>query len=114
MEQKNLEILRAFNQYTSSGGNVLSFPDYYSTSHHQIGLLYDRQIILLALCEELAIIKDYHRLFLILNTVFSMERWNLRKFKKFMDCIRKSELLSPFYGSIFSLHENCYNYIKSV
>jgi len=110
----NLEMLNLFEKYISKGGSVLSFPDYYLSTNNIGDLKPEKQVILLALCEELAMLGDYERIFLVLNTIFSFERWSLKSFKSFMGCVRRSELLHPLYNGIFNLHENCKNYIKSM
>jgi hypothetical protein len=110
----NLEMLNSFEKFILKGGSVLSFPDYYLSTNNCGELKPEKQVILLALCEELAMLGDYERIFLVLNTIFSFERWSLKSFKSFMGCIRKSDLLHPFYNGIFHLHENCKNYIKSM
>jgi hypothetical protein len=69
---------------------------------------------LLALCEELALVGDRKKIFEILNVVYSVERWSLKSFKRFMSSIKNSELLSPLYDGIFDLHENCKNYMKTM
>ena len=109
-----LEMLDAFEEYISKGGSILSFAEYYNAKNENCEFEPEKQVILLALCEELAITGDYHKIFLILNTIFSVERWTLNSFKRFMACVKESMLLQPLYGSIFALHENCKNYMKSI
>jgi hypothetical protein len=109
-----LEMLHSFEKYISKGGSVLSFPDYYLSTNNCGELKPEKQVILLALCEELAMLGDYERIFLVLNTIFSFERWSLKSFKSFMGCVENSEFLQPLYSGIFNLHENCKNYIKSM
>jgi len=114
IEPTKLEMLSSFEKYISKGGSVLSFPDYYLSTNDVGDFEPEKQVVLLALCEELAMIGDYERIFLVLNTIFSFERWSLKSFKSFMGCIRNSDLLHPLYKGIFNLHENCKNYIKSM
>lgn len=111
---KELEILNSFNEYLSKGGSILDFADYYLASNHFEGLEIEKPVILLALCEDCVMAGDYQRVFLILNIIFSSERWTLGSFKRFLSCVKDSEQLKPFYHSIFNLHENCKNYIKSM
>jgi len=110
----NLEMLDSFEKYLSKGGSILSFAEYYKASNDLGDFKPEKQVILLALCEELAMVGDRRKIFDILNVIFSVERWTLKSFKKFMICIRKSELLSPLYNGIFDLHENCKNYMKTM
>jgi len=111
---KKFEILDSFEDYLTKGGSVLDFPDYYMSTNHFDGLKLEKQVILLALCEDCVMAGDYQRVFNILNVIFSSERWTLNSFKRFLSCVKHSEYLRPFYQSIFNLHENCKNYIKSV
>jgi hypothetical protein len=110
----NLEMLNSFEYYISRGGSVLSFADYYISSNDCGDLKVEKQVVLLALCEELAMVGDYDRIFLVLNTIFTFERWTLKSFKQFMACVKRSELLYPLYAGIFNLHENCKNYMKTM
>ena len=111
---KKLEMLESFEDYVARGGSILSFADYYVSSNNCEDFNPEKYLIILALCEELAIAGDHQKIFDVLNTVFSVERWTLKSFKQFMACVRDSEPLRPFYQAIFALHENCKNYIKSM
>ena len=75
-----LEMLDAFEEYISKGGSILSFAEYYNSTNDNSEFVPEKQVILLALCEELAMTGDYHKIFLILNTIFSVERWTLDSF----------------------------------
>jgi hypothetical protein len=110
----NLEMLESFEKYVSKGGSILSFAEYYKASNNLGDFKPEKHVIILALCEELALVGDRKKIFDILNIVFSVERWTLKSFKRFMICVRDSELLGPLYGGIFDLHENCKNYMKTM
>ena len=110
----NLEMLESFEKYISQGGSILSFAEYYKASNNLGDFKPEKHVIILALCEELALVGDRKKIFDILNVVFSVERWTLKSFKRFMICVRDSELLGPLYGGIFDLHENCKNYMKTM
>ena len=74
------------------------------------------QEVTLAKIEERTdtLVKGQDRIFEILNIVFSVERWTLKSFKRFMSSVKNSELLNPLYDGIFDLHENCKNYMKTM
>jgi hypothetical protein len=114
IQRNKLEVLDSFEKFVSKGGNILSFADFYVASNHLGNFKPDKHIILLGLCEELAMAGDRNRIFQILNTVFSLERWTLKSFKMFMNGVQDSELLRPLSHAIFDLHENCKNYMKSM
>ena len=111
---QRLEMLNSFEDYLSKGGNILSFAEYYKSTNNLGNFKPEKHVILLALCEELAIAGHKNKIFEILNTIFSLERWTLSSFKRFMACVKDSELLNPLYDGIFALHENCKNYIKTM
>ena len=110
----NLEMLESFEKYVSKGGSILSFSEYYKASNNLGDFKPEKYVILLALCEELALVGDRKKIFEILNIVFSVERWSLKSFKRFMSSIKNSDLLNPLYDGIFDLHENCKNYMKTM
>ena len=114
IQHNKLDVLDSFEKYVSKGGNILSFADFYVASNNLGNFKPDKHIILLGLCEELAMAGDRDRIFLILNTVFSLERWTLKSFKLFMRGVQESELLQPLTHAIFDLHENCKNYMKTM
>lgn len=110
----NLDMLESFEKYIAKGGSILTFAEYYRASNNLGDFTPEKHVIILALCEELALVGDRKKIFDILNVVFSIERWTLKSFKRFMICVRDSELLSPLYNGIFDLHENCKNYMKTM
>ena len=110
----NLNMLESFERYISKGGSILSFAEYYKASNNLGDFKPEKYTIILALCEELALVGDRKKIFEILNIVFSIERWTLKSFKRFMICVQDSELLNPLYNGIFDLHENCKNYMKTM
>ena len=109
---EKFELIESFEDYIARGGDILSFADYYKTTNYIEDLNIVKEVIILGLCEEYARIGEYDRIFQILNTVFSLEKWKLDNFKRFMACIRDSDILEPLGKSIFNLYENCKNYIK--
>ena len=56
-----LEMLDAFEEYISKGGSILSFAEYYNSTNDNREFEPEKQVILLALCEELAMTGDYHK-----------------------------------------------------
>ncbi len=112
LPQEKFELIQSFEEYIARGGDILSFADYYNTTNYTEDLSPVKEVIILGLCEEYARVGEYDRIFQILNIIFSLEKWKLNNFKRFMACIEESELLGPLYKSIFNLYENCKNYIK--
>lgn len=100
-----LEILDSFEDYLTKGGDILSFPDYYRVSACPIDIELQNDPIIIALCEEYAIAGDYPKIFQLLYILFHYQKWSLRRFKRFMFCIDKSELLSPLQKGIRLLFE---------
>ena len=113
LTKSSLDILTYYEEYVAEGGNILEFADYYLTKNFCEDVKIEKPVVLIALCEDLVMAGEYNRIYEILNTVFSHERWTLNSFKRFMGCIEDSDVLKPYYRSIFSLHENCKNYLKS-
>ena len=111
--QNDLQIVDTFEQYIAKGGDILSFAEYFNSQHPIADFQPYRDVIILALCEEYASLNEFERIFQILHTIFTIERWSLKKYKKFMDYVEDSPLLAPLYRSIFMLHENCKNYMRS-
>jgi hypothetical protein len=114
LNSRKLEVLDSFELYVSKGGNIISFADYYIATNNWKEFEPEKHVIILALCEELAIAGNSNKIFEILSTVFHLERWTLTNFKRFMACVKDSDLLRPYYDGIFALHENCKNYMKSM
>lgn len=108
-----LEILTCFEEFEAQGGNILSFADYYNTKYHYHGFEPFKEVLVLALCEDYARVGEYDKIFQLLQVLFSLERWTIRNFKRFMGAVSESKLLAPLQDSIFHLHENCKNYFKS-
>jgi hypothetical protein len=113
-DSKHLHMVESFEQYIADGGDILSFAEYFNTQHVAADFRPYRDVIILALCEEYASLSEYDRIYQILHTVFSVERWSLKKYKRFMEYVKVSPLLAPLHESIFMLHENCKNYFRSV
>jgi hypothetical protein len=113
-DAKHLHMVESFEQYIEDGGDILSFAEYFNTQHVTADFRPYRDVIILALLEEYASLSEYDRIYQILQTVFTVERWSLKKYKRFMEYIKVSPLLAPLYESIFMLHENCKNYFRSV
>jgi hypothetical protein len=112
LSPERFELIESFENYIARGGDILSFAEYYNTTNYFEDLHPVKEVIILGLCEEYARVGEYDRIFQILNTVFSLEKWKLDNFKRFMGCVKDSEILEPLYKSIFNLYENCKNYIK--
>ncbi len=112
LHQEKFELIESFEDYINRGGDILSFADYYNTTNYTEDLNPVKEVIILGLCEEYARVGEYDRIFQILNAVFSLEKWKMDNFKRFMACVEDSEILGPLYKSIFNLYENCKNYIK--
>jgi hypothetical protein len=100
-----LEILDSFEEYLTKGGDILSFPDYYRISNCAVDFELQNDPIIIALCEEYAITGDYPKIFQLLNILFHYEKWSLKRYRRFMFCIEKSELLSPLVKGIRQLFE---------
>jgi hypothetical protein len=100
-----LEILDSFEEYLTKGGDILSFPDYYRVSSCPLDFELQNDPIVIALCEEYAISGDYPKIFQLLYVIFHYEKWSLKRYKRFMFCIDKSELLGPLQKGIRLLFE---------
>jgi hypothetical protein len=100
-----LEILDSFEEYLTKGGDILSFPDYYRISNYVVDTELQNDPIIIALCEEYAIAGDYTKIFQLLYILFHYEKWSLKRYRRFIACIEKSELLSPLAGGIRRLFE---------
>jgi hypothetical protein len=106
MEMNNkLEILDTFEEYLSKGGDILSFPDYYRVCNCYADLEVQNDPIVIALCEEFFIAGDYTRIFQLLYVLFHYQKWSYGRYKRFMFCIEKSEILSPLTKGIRKLFE---------
>lgn len=113
VRRDKFEVLHAFEDYLEQGGSIISFAEYFLFIKEKKDSKIARDQIILALCEQLTLVGKQEKMYYILNTLFSLERWQLSNFKSFMSGIASSDTLSPYQKSIFSLHENCKNYIKS-
>ena len=113
LSRDKFEILHRFEDYIEQGGSVITFAEYYLFTHEKKDSPAARYQVLLGLCEQLTLAGRQEKMYHILNTIFSLERWQLNNFKSFMSGIAESDTLAPYHNSIFSLHENCKNYIKS-
>jgi hypothetical protein len=103
--QNKLEIVNSFEEYLTKGGDILSFPDYYRVSNYQLDFELQNDPIILALCEEYVLAGDYPKIFQLLYVLFHYEKWSLKRYKRFMFCVEKSELLVPLVKGIRQLFE---------
>jgi len=104
-QHNKLEILDSFEEYQTKGGDILSFPDYYRFANFTADFELQNDPIILALCEEYAIAGDYAKIFQLLYILFHYEKWSIKRYKRFMYCIEKSELLSPLIKGIRQIFE---------
>ena len=100
-----LEILNSFEDYLTKGGDILSFPDYYRVCNCQADFELQYDPIIIALCEEYAVAGEFTKIFQLLYILFHYQKWGLKRYKRFMFCIEKSELLSPLVKGIRQLFE---------
>ncbi len=107
------EVFDSFKDYVAQGGSIISFAEYYLFQNETDDQPVARNLVILALCEELILARDYEKMYEVLQAIFSLEIWQLNHFRDFLEHIKESEILSPYYESIFALYENCKNYIKS-
>jgi hypothetical protein len=107
------EVVESFKDYVAQGGSIISFAEYYLFKNETEDQPVARNLVILALCEELVLARDYEKMYEVLHAMFSLNRWKLDHFKDFLAHTKESEILSPFYQSIFALYENCKNYVKS-
>jgi hypothetical protein len=113
ISQAKFEVFESFQEYVSQGGSIITFPEYYLFKNETKDIKLARDLVLLALCEEMVLARKHAHMFDVLNTIFTFERWKLNDFKTFLDHISDSEILAPYRQAIFALHENCKNYFKS-
>ena len=113
ISQAKFEVFESFQEYVAQGGSIITFAEYYLFKNETRDEKQARDLVLLALCEEMVLARKHAHMFDVLNTIFTFERWKLSDFKTFLDHISESEILAPYRQSIFALHENCKNYMKS-
>jgi len=107
------EVVESFKDYVSQGGSIISFAEYYLFKNETDDQPIARNLVILALCEELVLSRDFEKMYEVLQAIFSLKTWKLEHFRDFLMHIKESEILSPFHKSIFTLYENCKNYMKS-
>jgi len=113
INEHKFEVVESFKDFVEQGGSIISFAEYYLFKNETDDQPTARNLVILALCEELVLSRDYEKMYEVLHAMFSLNTWKLDHFRDFLIHTKESEILSPYYESIFALYENCKNYMKS-